>query len=294
MSVLRASGTVALALAGLWCIVASVPWSGRVRLAERLDPYVAGAPVSSSPWAWGAVRRVIGARLARHLRSEDLESRLAVLGTRDVVAARMEQSVWVLVGSTVGLAVAAGAAARGGVAPMLAVALIGFGACGGGLLWDRRITRAVTARRAAAASTFPTIADLLCLAVTAGESLRGALELVASTAQGPLADEIATSLREARAGRPLAECLVERAGVLGEPGFERFVRAVVAASERGVAVGDALRAMAGDARDAQRVGLLEAAGRKQVTMLIPVVTLILPVALVFAFFPGAIAIRNLT
>ncbi|MEY3362140.1 MAG: hypothetical protein RL531_1859 [Actinomycetota bacterium] len=294
MSILRASGVVALALGGLWCIAASLPWSGRVRLVERLDPYVAGVPAPPSPWAWGAVRRVVGARLAQHLRSEDLAARLAALGTDDVIAARMEQAVWVLIGAAFGLLVAVAAAARGGVAPLLILALVAVGACGGGMLWDRRITRTVAARRSAAASTFPTVADLLCLAVTAGESLRAALEVVATTAPGPLADEIAASVRDARAGRPLAECLVERAAALGEPGFERFVRAVVAASERGVAVGDALRAMAGDARDAQRVTLLEAAGRKQVTMLIPVVTLILPVALVFAFFPGAIAIRNLT
>jgi tight adherence protein C len=130
--------------------------------------------------------------------------------------------------------------------------------------------------------------------VTAGETLRAALELVAVTVSGPIAEEVATALRASRAGRPLGECLVERADALGEPVFERFVRAVVAASERGVAVGDALRAMAEDARDAQRVTLLEAAGRKQVTMLVPVVALILPVALIFAFFPGVIAIRNLT
>ena len=42
------------------------------------------------------------------------------------------------------------------------------------------------------------------------------------------------------------------------------------------------------------VALVEAAGRKQVTMLMPVVALILPVALVFAFFPGVVAIRNLS
>ena len=44
----------------------------------------------------------------------------------------------------------------------------------------------------------------------------------------------------------------------------------------------------------ERVALVEAAGRKQVTMLMPVVALILPVALVFAFFPGVVAIRNLS
>ncbi|MFM7617339.1 MAG: type II secretion system F family protein [Actinomycetes bacterium] len=294
MTALRASGAVAMALVGLWCIVASVPWFGRVRLAERLDPYVSGVPAPPSRWAWDGPRRFVAAHLVRHLRSEDLADRLATLGVRDVVAARTEQAVWVLIGAAIGLGVAGVAAGRGGASPALIGALVVCGACGGGMLWDRRITRSVATRRLAAASTFPTVADLLCLTVTAGESLRAALEHVADTATGPLAEEIAAALRDARAGRPLAECLVERADALGEPGFDRFVRAMVAASERGVAVGDALRAMAHDARDAQRVALLEAAGRKQVTMLIPVVTLILPVALVFAFFPGAIAIRNLT
>jgi tight adherence protein C len=291
---LRSIVAVAFGLGGLWCIVASVPWFGRVRLADRLDPYVVGRPLRASPWAWSTVRQVVGSRLARHLAREDLERRLAVVGSTDVVAARSDQAVWVLLGAAVGLALALLAAARGGVSPALVVALVGVGALGGGLLWDRRLTRMVDARRLAAAASFPTVADLLCLAVTAGESLRAALEVVSTTSAGPLAEEISVALRESRAGRPLAACLIERADALGEPGFERFVRAVVAATERGVAVGDALRAMAGDARDAQRVALLEAAGRKQVTMLVPVVALILPVALVFAFFPGVIAIRNLT
>ena len=294
MTALRAIATVAFALAGVWCIIVACPWFGRVRLADRLDPYVAGGARPPTPWAWSAVRRVVGARLARHLAPEDLARRLAVLGAADVVAARSEQAVWVLLGAAAGLAVALAAAARGAVSPVLLLALVGVGGLGGGMAWDRRLTRRVAARRLAAAASFPTVADLLCLAVTAGESLRAALEIVAGTAAGPLAEEIAVALRESRTGRPLATCLVERADALGEPGFERFVRAVVAATERGIAVGDALRAMAGDARDAQRVALVEAAGRKQVTMLVPVVALILPVALVFAFFPGVIAIRNLT
>lgn len=294
MTAVRSILVVAFALSGGWCIVASVPWFGRVRLADRLDPYIVGSDRAASPWAWSTVRRVVGDRLARHLAPEDLASRLAAIGSTDVLAARSDQAVWVLLGAAVGLAVALAAAARAGVSPALAGALVGVGGLGGGLVWDRHLSRRVAARRLAAAASFPTVADLLCLAVTAGESLRAALDVVAATAAGPLAEEIAVALRESRAGRPLAECLIERADALGEPGFERFVRAVVAATERGVAVGDALRAMAGDARDAQRVALLEAAGRKQVTMLVPVVALILPVALVFAFFPGVIAIRNLT
>ena len=39
--------------------------------------------------------------------------------------------------------------------------------------------------------------------------------------------------------------------------------------------------------------LIEVAGRKQISMLLPVVALILPVAIVFAFYPGVVAIRTL-
>jgi tight adherence protein C len=294
VNAIRTSVAIAFALAGVWCVGASLPWWHRVRLVDRVGPYLGVGASPSSPWSWSAVRDALGVRLAGRLASEDLAGRLAALGSTDVVAARTDQAVWVLVGGAVGLGAGGFAAARGSVAPVLVLGLFGFGALAGGMLWDRRITRAVAARRAAAAASFATVADLICLAVTAGETLRAALELVAVTVSGPIAEEVATALRASRAGRPLGECLVERADALGELAFERFVRAVVAASERGVAVGDALRAMAEDARDAERVTLLEAAGRKQVTMLVPVVALILPVALVFAFFPGVIAIRNLT
>jgi tight adherence protein C len=186
------------------------------------------------------------------------------------------------------------AATGRGLSIFMATMLITVGCASGAIAWDRRITRAVQRRRGAAAAEFPIVADLLCLAVTAGESLRGGLALVAESINGPLGEEIRWALRDARSGKTLAASLTERAVVLGEPGFERFVRSVIAATERGVAIASSLQAMASDARDLQRVALVEAAGRKQVTMLIPVVGLILPVALVFAFFPGIVAIRHLT
>jgi len=58
-------------------------------------------------------------------------------------------------------------------------------------------------------------------------------------------------------------------------------------------LGEALRAMASDVRESEKRDVIEAAGRKQVSMLVPVVGLILPVAIVFAFYPGVVAIRTL-
>ncbi|MBK5288953.1 MAG: type II secretion system F family protein, partial [Acidimicrobiia bacterium] len=139
----------------------------------------------------------------------------------------------------------------------------------------------------------PTVVDLVCLAVTAGESLRGALAMVADTGGGPLAQELRRALRTARGGTPLADALEARARVLGVPAFNRFVAAVVAAQERGIPLADALRSLAFDLREHDKRELIEVAGKKQISMLVPVVMLILPVAIVFAFYPGVVAIRTL-
>jgi tight adherence protein C len=92
---------------------------------------------------------------------------------------------------------------------------------------------------------------------------------------------------------PLADALRARAEQLGLAPFNRFVAAVVAAQERGIPLAEALRAMAFDVREAEKRDVIEAGGRKQVSMLVPVVALILPVAVIFAFYPGVIAIRTL-
>ena len=297
MSTLRAVLVVALGAGGIWFLVASVPWWRSAHLSTRLTPYVSATPMgSSSIWSWSFLRTLLGGFLDRHLPTGDLATRLASLGrSTDIVAQRTEQAAWGLIGMAGGIGLSVVVAATGrGLSPLMALMLIVVGGTGGSIAWDRRITRAVQRRREAAAAEFPIVADLLCLAVTAGESLRGGLALVAQSINGPLAEEIQWALRDARSGRTLAASLTERAVVLGEPGFERFVRSVIAATERGVAIASSLQSMAADARDLQRVALVEAAGRKQVTMLIPVVGLILPVALVFAFFPGIVAIRHLT
>ncbi|CAB4797975.1 unannotated protein [freshwater metagenome] len=297
MSTLRAVLVVALGAGGIWFLVASVPWWRSAHLSTRLTPYVSATPMgSSSIWSWSFLRTLLGGFLDRHLPTGDLATRLASLGrSTDIVAQRTEQAAWGLIGMAGGIGLSVVVAATGrGLSPLMALMLIVVGGAGGAIAWDRRITRAVQRRREAAAAEFPIVADLLCLAVTAGESLRGGLALVAQSINGPLAEEIQWALRDARSGRTLAASLTERAVVLGEPGFERFVRSVIAATERGVAIASSLQSMAADARDLQRVALVEAAGRKQVTMLIPVVGLILPVALVFAFFPGIVAIRHLT
>jgi tight adherence protein C len=117
--------------------------------------------------------------------------------------------------------------------------------------------------------------------------------MVVEAGGGALGDELRRALRSARGGTPLVSALEQRARVLDVAPFDRFVAAVGAAQERGIPLADALRSLAFDLREHDRRELIETAGRKQISMLVPVVALILPVAIMFAFYPGVVAIRTL-
>jgi len=295
---LRAILVVGCGLTGLALLAGRLsPWQ-RPNLAGRVVPYLR----SPRPGADGPTRILaglvadLGVRLHRLLGGgADLEVRLRRAGlATSATAFRAEQVTWGLAGLAAGLAAAVALGARPGALPPAGVlGLAVTGAVGGVVLRDRRLTRHVQRRRAAAEAGFPTFVDLVCIAVTAGESLREALEVAAGTVGGPIADHVTAALTDTRTGERLGEALARHAERSGVPVFRRFVASVLAAQERGIPLADALAAMAFDVREAGRREVLEAAGRKEVTMLVPVVCLILPVAIVFAFFPGVIAVRTL-
>jgi tight adherence protein C len=60
----------------------------------------------------------------------------------------------------------------------------------------------------------PTLADLLCLAVTAGEGPRAALERAVTRSRGELSRELAAVLADLRAGEPFVTAM-ERLAVRG-------------------------------------------------------------------------------
>jgi tight adherence protein C len=118
-----------------------------------------------------------------------------------------------------------------------------------------------------------------------------ALERVADTAPGDLADELHAVVADVRLGMSLDVALAALGARVSSIPVQRFVDGLVIALERGTPIADVLRAQAADCRADERRRLLELAGRKDVLMLMPVVFIILPTVVLVALFPGVATLR---
>ena len=225
-----------------------------------------------------------------------LRRRLDAAGRTDepTLAFRLQQVVWGLVGLLVAAAALLVLAASGrvsGVAP--AALLMAIAGASGALLCDRSLSRAVARRRDAVRMGLPAVADLLALAVAAGESPVAALDRVGRIAHGPLAAECRRACDDTSSGVPFLEALDAMATRVDVPAVHRFVDGVAIAVQRGTPLADVLRAQAGDARADLHRGLLETAGRKEVLMLVPVVFLVLPTVVLVALYPAVSSLSSL-
>ena len=92
---------------------------------------------------------------------------------------------------------------------------------------------------------------------------------------------------------PLTKALTEVAERATLEPFARFIAGLVVAIERGTPLAEVLRAQAGDVREMSKRALLEAGGKKEISMMLPVVFLILPVTVLFALYPGLLTLTSL-
>lgn len=303
------SATLAWALAlglgigsGLWVVLVRLPLMRRPSFSDRIAPQLRsgrtslrapGAPSSLSPFGpMGRIFAPVLQDLVRHINrvnpmGDALDRRLKKAGLDIGVSDfRASQLIWAGVGFLLaGLFV--GASAVGGTfnGPLAVVLLFGS-AIGGFVLREWYLGEQIQRRGRRILGQFPAIADLMALAVGAGESTIGALERIGRTSRGDLSHEFQLALAEVRAGRPLADALRNMSNRIDLTAMTRFMDAIVVASERGTPLAQVVRAQAQDVRDAAKRELMETAGRKEIGMMVPVVFGILPLTIVFAVYPG--------
>jgi tight adherence protein C len=291
---------------GVWLVVDRLVSSRHTSIAARVAPYVRDLPATSrvvppapsrSTSAFAAVfgpmvrqaahlvERVLGgsASIARRLE----RARLPMT----VHEFRISQAVWGLV-AFLGAAVPSAALALR--SPERAVPLMIMCGCAfalGVLLRENRLSAQVAWRERRIVEEFPTVAELLALAVAAGESPVAALDRVVHRSNGELSADLRDVLAEVRTGTPVARAFDDLAARSGLPAVSRFAEGVAVAIERGTPLADVLHAQAADVREAGRRALIESGARREVLMMVPVVFLVLPTVVVFAFWPGLVGLR---
>jgi tight adherence protein C len=293
-----------VAAVGILLVGARLPAVRAPRLHDRLAPYLREPRRSGvrqpALLAVPSVDRFLApllangaARLDRVLGgSASVRLRLARAGRDESVDTfRVLQLVWGVGGLLAGMSLSVLLILRGSTDAVSVLVVCAAGTVGGVVACDQQLTRQVRRREERMLAELPTVADLLALAVAAGESPAGALERVVAATRGELAAELGRALDDVRLGMPLTEALDRAAERSGVTAFSRFVDGIAVAVERGTPLADVLRAQAADVRDARKRALLEIGGRKEIAMLVPVVFLVLPVTVVFALYPGLAQIQ---
>ena len=207
---------------------------------------------------------------------------------------RVEQVLWGLGGFAVVAAYCLLDALGGGGGTGSSLLLCAVGFAAGVLARDTYLSSQVTHRERRVLAEFPVIAELLALAVAAGESPVAALDRVVSRSGGELSRDLGGVLAAVRTGEPVGRAFDDLARTTGVPSVARFAQGVAVAVERGTPLADVLHAQAADVREAGRRELIEVAARKEIFMMVPVVFLVLPVTVLIAFWPGVIGLHLTT
>ena len=307
MTTSLAGAAIGLALGlGLLLVWGGLPRNRRATLNDRLLPYLRDAPRPSRLLARrqvggggvlsvlaGPVVADLGGRIESVLGgSASVKRRLLRAGKApDVDRFRAEQVLWGAVGLLVGLVVGSVVWLGQGGSVLRAVLIVLCSVGVGVVARDQWLSREASVREQRMLSEFPTIAELLALAVGAGEGAVGALERVCRLSHGELSAELGRCLADARAGANLPTALQGLADRTGLMSLSRFVDGMVIAVERGTPLAEVLRAQAQDVRETGRRAVMEAGGKKEIAMMVPVVFLVLPITVLFAVFPGFAFLR---
>lgn len=297
--------------AGVLLVLARIAVIRRPQLAIRVLPYVRDLPqvghtpalrvASSSPTAAAAgifgpvlrsaadgVERVLGgaASVRRRLERADLD--------KTVHDFRVEQVLWGVIGFALAAAygLVKALTGSGGALSSLVLCVVAFAL--GVIARDHHLSGQVRTRERRIIAEFPAVAELLALAVAAGEGPVAALDRVVRRSGGELSRDLAKVLAAVRTGEPVGSAFDQWANATGLALVARFAQGIAVAVERGTPLADVLHAQAADVREAGRRELIEIAARKEIFMMVPVVFLVLPVTIFFAFWPGVVGLSLTT
>jgi tight adherence protein C len=157
--------------------------------------------------------------------------------------------------------------------------------------FERNLSNRCKRRSERIESEFPSFIEMLTLAAGAGESPISSMKRLSARAHGELAREFSQVVQNVEAGQPFSIALDAMSHQLGSTTIRRFVDSMIISISRGTPLVDTLSHSVQESRNHERVRLMNAAGKAEINMMIPVVFLILPISILFALFPSLNALN---
>jgi tight adherence protein C len=154
-------------------------------------------------------------------------------------------------------------------------------------IWvDRDLSKKVKVQRRMIDTEFPAVIEMYSLALSAGETPLAAMERIATSASGSLAKEFSKVVSQVKDGKAFHLALDEMGRGVESLLIRRFVDSLIIATLRGTPLTEVLQRHAEEARQTQRNRVMGAAAKAEISMMIPVVFLILPISILFALWPS--------
>ncbi len=284
---------------GMTLVLSQMRWFSRPPLVERLRPYspagMGGSPRRGAILSVESFRdvirplcRTLGERLARLFGvSEELGTRLArIHSTDDVTGFRVRQVGWCVAGFGTGtlLAIALGPPAPIALLFVISGPLLGF------LVPEQQVASASDAWRRRLNLELPVVAEQLAMLLSAGYSLGGALNRLASRGGGNVARDLSRVCGRIRQGLSEIEALREWDEVADVEALHRLLPILALnreASDLGRLISEEARSIR---KDTQR-RLIETAERRAQQVWIPVTVAALVPGVIFLAVPFMEALR---
>jgi tight adherence protein C len=132
----------------------------------------------------------------------------------------------------------------------------------------------------------PYVVDLLCLSIEAGLDFIGAIgRVVDRSPPGPLAEELATTLKDIQLGKTRGQALRAMADRTDMPEISSFVAILISADQMGASIGNVLRAQSDTMRNERLAKAEKMGAAASQKILVPLVMFILPAVLLIIFGP---------
>lgn len=161
-------------------------------------------------------------------------------------------------------------------------------------LTEKSLSKRVVRRREIIEGEFPALIEMLTLAIGAGESPSGAVKRISGRASGVLSNEFLMITKEIENGTSFTFALDNLRRKASTPIVRRFTDSMAIAISRGTPLVEILNHSVREARSNERIKMLNIAAKAEISMMIPVVFLILPISILFAMYPSMASLELFT